>query len=156
MENPPIKFESHNPKARKEYRCCGCGGRIPKGTRYRRDSGLWREGGFGDYKIHEECWLVMNMLEEYCYGNHIFHEAFEQDWLWHYSPMRYRYSTRRGALCKVYKMLRRVDPEAAKKIYRFGKSARENNRRWATGGVFGKSREVTDKKDGTALAGSGI
>lgn len=154
MENPPKLFSTSNPKSKKEYTCCGCDGRIPKGVRYRRDSGLW-ERKFDNFAIHEECWLVMNMLEEYCYGNNVFHEAFEQDWLWNYSPMRYRYSTRRKALCKIYRMLRRVDPEAAKKIYTWGKSARFNNRRWAAGGVFGKSCKDPDRKDGSLLANSG-
>lgn len=130
MDNPPIKFSSKNPKARVDYQCSACGGRIPKGMRYRRDSGLWG-GKFSSFLMHTECRNATDLFDEYQYGYDIFNKAHLYDWLWNYSPTRYKFKKERRALAGVLKMLRRVDPAHAQKIALRGRITLLNNRRWS-------------------------
>lgn len=55
-------------KARKEHRCCECGGRIPPGAVYVYTFGEW-DGDTTSYKQHLECRdLLEAIADEYCGG----------------------------------------------------------------------------------------
>lgn len=56
-------YQEREPIARKEYKCCECGGIIPKGQKYERIKGKW-EGDFETYKTCLICAEIRNVLSD--------------------------------------------------------------------------------------------
>lgn len=59
--------------ARKEHKCCECGGVIPSGEKYEVYSGCW-DGSWGRYKT---CFFCVTIRDLYCPGGYVFGELVE-------------------------------------------------------------------------------
>ena len=59
----PVVYHHSTPVARKEHRCCDCGGLIEVGEKYHAHNGVW-DGRGRTHKICRDCQLLM-MEEEH-------------------------------------------------------------------------------------------
>ena len=57
----PAAYSETTPVARKSYRCCECGGVIPKGTRHIRFSGVW-DGEWKNYRTCQSCAAIRDYV----------------------------------------------------------------------------------------------
>ena len=61
---PPSCITFHNPKARKEHKCCECKRIILRGEHYQRVTGVWDHNP-GTFKICTECADLASRFRRY-------------------------------------------------------------------------------------------
>ena len=76
----PTFYRSTRPVARKEYKCCECGGAIRRGERYERVNGVW-DGGMSTFKTCLYCLHKLDIVSMIhpCFGSCRVHGTLDQD-----------------------------------------------------------------------------
>jgi hypothetical protein len=71
---PPELYNEEYPTARKEHKCCECGGVIKPGQKYHKAKGMWE----GEFRTYKTCMPCNNIREHYCSYGFVFTELAEQ------------------------------------------------------------------------------